>query len=107
MVDGWAGKDFVFLRIGMTVDDGHVDEALVEEFHHGRAVAAGDMKMHVGGVHEEADAVRFGRADADVSVQFRIVTSQFLFGMTGQGEDFFSPLLQEQAVFGQEIMEYP
>lgn len=61
----------------------------------------------VGGVHEEADAVRFGRADADVSVQFRIVTSQFLFGMTGQGEDFFSPLLQEQAVFGQEIMEYP
>ena len=102
-VDSWAGEDFVFIHIDVAIDDSHVDEALVEEFHHLLTIAAGDMEMQVGipgldvmgGVHEEADAVRFGRADADGPVQFGVVAAQFLFRMTGQGEDFFSPLFQE------------
>ena len=45
--------------------------------------------------HNKPDAVRFGRTYVDVAIQLRIITAQFLFRITGQGEDFFSPLFQE------------
>ena len=103
MVSVWAGQDLIFFRIDMAVDDGDVDEAFVQGFHDGLTIAAGNVEMEVliaalqlmGCLHDEADAVGFGRADADIAIQFRIVAAQFLFRMTGQGEDFFSPLFQE------------
>lgn len=103
MVRVWAGQDLIFFRIDMAVDDGDVDEAFVQGFHDGLTIAAGNVEMEVliaalqlmGCLHDEADTVGFGRADADIAIQFRVVAAQFLFCMTGQGEDFFSPLFQE------------